>query len=110
MVRIIAHIFITAFTLLLVAQFVPGITVANLSAALIGALVLGVINVFIKPILTILTLPITILTLGLFTFILNALLFAFAASFVDGFSVHGFLPALLGSFIVSVISSFFSSL
>lgn len=110
MVRIIAHILITAFALLLVAQFVPGIAIANLSAALVGALVLGLINVFVKPILTILTFPITILTLGLFTFILNAFLFAFAASFVNGFTVSGFLPALLGSFVVSVISSFFHSL
>ena len=95
----------TALALLVIAEVVPGIVVDSVYAALIAAAILAFLNAIVKPILVILTLPITILTLGLFIFIINAGLFLFVASFVEGFSVTGFWTALLGSAIVSVIST-----
>lgn len=103
--KIVSRILITALALLLVAELMPGITVSGLYPALIAAVLLGVLNVFIRPVLVILTLPITILTLGLFTFIINAALFLFVASFVTGFDVDSFLAAFIGSLIVSVVSA-----
>lgn len=97
---------VTALALMLVAQFMPGIEIAGLVPALIAAFALGILNALARPILILLTLPITILTLGLFIFIINAVIFLFVASFVDGFSVAGFWTALFGSVVVSVISSF----
>ncbi len=104
--KMIIRIFITALTLMGVAYLVPGIVVDNIYVALIAALVLGLFNLIIKPVLVILTLPITLLTFGLFIFIINAGIFWFVASFIDGFSVSGFLPALAGSLIVAIVSSF----
>lgn len=91
--------------LLAAAYLVPGIEVASIYIAIITALVLGLLNLIVRPILIVLTLPITIVTLGLFTFVINAGIFWFVASFIEGFSVDGFLAALLGSVIVSVISA-----
>ncbi len=108
--KLIAKILLAALTLLLVAKVVPGIEVENIYVAIIAALILGILNVIVKPILVILTLPITILTLGLFMFVINAGLFLFAASIVDGFSVAGFIPALLGSVIVTVASVLINNL
>jgi len=102
--NIIAKILITALALLLVAQVVPGVHVDGFYSAIIAALILGILNTFIKPILVVLTLPVTILTLGLFIFVINALLFMFAASFIDGFATDSFIAALFGSIIVSVAS------
>lgn len=102
---IISRILLTALGLLLVANLVPGIHVDGVYSAIIASIVLGVLNVIVRPILIVLTLPITIVTLGLFIFIINAILFTFVASFIDGFEVDGFVSALLGSLIVSVISS-----
>ena len=96
--------------MLLVSYFIPGITVASFYTAIIVALVLGLLNMFVKPLLVILTLPITLLTLGLFMFVINAGLFLFAASFVEGFEVTGFITALIGSFLVSVVSALGNSL
>lgn len=108
--KFIAHLILTALALLLVAEIVPGIEVSNIYIALLAALVLGFLNAFVKPVLVLFTLPITILTLGLFMFVINALLFIFAAAFIDGFTVTGFFPALLGSVIVSVLSALARSL
>lgn len=95
---------LSALALLLAAYLVPGIYVASFYTALIAALVLGILNVIVKPILVILTLPINILTLGLFTFVINGLLFWSLGTFLKGFSVDGFLPALLGALVVSAVS------
>lgn len=108
--KIIIRILITAGALLLVSYFIPGIEVASFYTAIIVALVLGLLNIFVKPLLVILTLPVTILTLGLFLFVINALLFMFAASFVEGFAVAGFVTALIGSFLVSIVSALGNSL
>ena len=101
---IIIRILITALGLLVVSRFVPGIEVESLYTAIIAAIILGLLNLIVRPVLHVLTLPITLITLGLFTFVINAALFWFAASFIQGFTVAGFLPALVGSIIVSIIS------
>lgn len=103
--KIIAKLLLTALTLLVVANYVPGIAVDGLYPALIAAVILGLLNLIVRPILIILTLPITIITIGLFVLVINASLFLFAASFIEGFAVSGFGYALLGSLIVSVVST-----
>jgi putative membrane protein len=102
---IILRILWNALGLLLIATYVPGISVNNFYTAVIAAVVLGLLNAVIKPLLIILTLPITILTLGLFTFVINAALFLFAASFIEGFAVTSFWYALLGSVLMSLVST-----
>ncbi|MBT4121115.1 MAG: phage holin family protein [Candidatus Magasanikbacteria bacterium] len=101
---------INAGTLLLLAYYLPGMEVSGWYAALITAFVLGLVNAVLKPILVILTLPVNILTLGLFTFVINALLFWFVASFIKGFDVAGFMPAFWGALILSVVSWIVSGL
>ena len=81
------------------------ITIDSFYTALIAAIVLGLLNLIARPILVILTLPITLVTLGIFIFVINAGLFLFTASFVDGFTVEGFIPALIGSVLVSIVSA-----
>ncbi|MBI2984957.1 MAG: phage holin family protein [Candidatus Kerfeldbacteria bacterium] len=95
---------ISALTLMLVAYLVPGVAVASFYTALVLALVLGFLNAIIRPLLIFLTFPITILTLGLFAFIINAGLFLFASSFVKGFEVDGFVSALVGSLLLWVMN------
>lgn len=102
--RLITRFLIILFALLLVSQVVPGVTINGLWAAVIAALVLGLLNAIVRPILLLLTLPVTLLTLGLFIFILNAFIFWFASTLISGFTVSGFLPALLGSLVVSLVS------
>lgn len=94
-----------ALGLLLVAEFVPGITVDGFYTAVVAAVILGILNAVVKPVLVLLTLPITLLTLGLFTLVINAALFIFAASFIDGFAVAGFWYGLLGSVLMSIVST-----
>lgn len=106
MSTLIIRILVTAFSLVLVAEIIPGISVDSATSALLAALVIGILNVLVRPILVFLTLPITLLTLGLFIFVINAFLFLAAASLIDGFAVSGFIPALIGSLIVSAISTF----
>jgi len=96
---------VNALSLLAVAYFLPSVSVASFYIALIAALLLGLVNTLIRPLLVLITLPITILTLGLFTLVINALLFWFVASFVEGFRVAGFWSAFWGALLYSVISS-----
>jgi putative membrane protein len=91
-----------AAALLLVANLYPGVVVKSFGSALIAAFVLGLFNALLRPILVLLTLPVTLVTLGLFLFVINALLFYFAASVLDGLSVTGFGAALIGSLIYSL--------
>lgn len=100
----IVRVCITAFALVCTAYVVPGIEVANVVVALVAAFVLALLYTLVRPLLILLTLPATILTLGLFIFVINAMLFWAASSLIDGFEVAGFVPALLGSLVVSVIS------
>ncbi|MDQ7747002.1 phage holin family protein [Hydrogenophaga pseudoflava] len=94
---------LAACALLLVAYLYPGVQVQNFTSALIAAFVIGLFNMVLRPILVLLTLPVTVITLGLFLFVINALLFWAAASVLDGFHVNGFGAALLGSLIYSAI-------
>ncbi|HUD44859.1 MAG TPA: phage holin family protein [Patescibacteria group bacterium] len=105
MVELLANWLVNAIVIILAAYVLPGVTVENFSTALWAALVLGVINAILKPILVVLTLPINLVTLGLFTFIINAFLVLLAAHFVPGFHVASFWWALLFSLVVSVIHS-----
>ncbi len=103
--NILLRVLFNALGLLLIAQFIPGIDVSGVYVAIISALILGLLNLIIKPVLLILTLPITVITLGLFAFVINAALFYFAASFIDGFDVKGFLPAFIGALLMSLVSA-----
>jgi putative membrane protein len=93
-----------AAALLLVAHLYPGVTVKSFGSAMIAALVLGLLNALLRPLLVLLTLPVTVLTLGLFLFVINALLFWLVAELVRGFTVSGFGAALIGSILYSLIT------
>ncbi|MFY3137478.1 phage holin family protein [Achromobacter xylosoxidans] len=101
---------LNAVALLAVAYLLPGITVASFGSALIAALVLGLVNMLIKPVLVLLTLPITIVTLGLFLIVINALLFWFVGSVLKGFQVNGFWWAVGGAILYSIISGLLTKL
>jgi putative membrane protein len=100
--KLIARWLLLAAALLLVAYLYPGVTVTSFGAAMIAALVLGLLNTVVRPILVLLTLPVTLLTLGLFLFVINALMFWAAAVVLDGFNVAGFKAALIGSVLYSL--------
>ncbi|MBU1236954.1 MAG: phage holin family protein [Gammaproteobacteria bacterium] len=104
MVRLLIVWILNAVALLAVAYLMPSIHVASIGAALIAALVLGLVNTLVRPLLIILTLPVTLLTLGLFLFVINGLLFWAVGSFLDGFSVVGFWPGFFGAILYSLIS------
>lgn len=95
---------LNALALLLVAYLVPGFKMESLYTALIVALVLGLVNALVRPLLFILTLPVTILTLGLFTFVINALMILLVSTIVKGFTVEGFVPALLAAVFLWIVS------
>ena len=99
-----------ALALLAVAYLLPGVRVDGLESALIAALVLGLINTLLRPLLILLTLPATMLTLGLFIFVINGLLFWFAGSVLRGFEVSGFWVGVMGALLYSILSSIFSLL
>ena len=101
---------LNAVALLAVAYLLPGITVASFGSALIAALVLGLVNMLVKPVLVLLTLPITIVTLGLFLIVINALLFWFVGSVLRGFQVNGFWWAVGGAVLYSIISGLLTKL
>ena len=102
---------INAGILVLIGKYMPGIELTGWYSALVAIFILGLINAIIKPLLVLLTLPVNLLSLGLFTFIINALLFWFASSIVEGFVVEGFKAAFLGALVMTVsgwiINSFF---
>ncbi len=101
---------LNAVALLAVAYLLPGITVASFGSAMWAALILGLVNMLVKPVLILLTLPITIVTLGLFLFVINALLFWFVGSMLTGFKVNGFWWAVIGAIVYSLISGFLTNL
>ena len=98
-------VFVYSILLLVVARILPGIEVESYGQSLLAGLVLGVLNALVRPILVILTLPITILTLGLFLLVINALMLRLSAAIVPGFKVDGFLSALLGSILLTVFTA-----
>ena len=100
--KLILKWLLSAAALLAVAYLYEGVEVRSFGAALTAAFVIGLLNMLLRPLLVLLTLPVTVLTLGLFLFVINALLFWWAASLLNGFYVSGFGAALLGSLIYSV--------
>jgi putative membrane protein len=100
--KIIIRWLLLAAALLLVAHLYPGVKVASFASAMIAALVLGLLNTLVRPVLVLLTFPVTLLTLGLFLFVINALMFWAAAHLLDGFQVAGFVAALIGSVLYSL--------
>ncbi|HEX6735013.1 MAG TPA: phage holin family protein [Azonexus sp.] len=110
MLNLLAAWIINALALLALPYVIPTIQVAGFGTALLVAVVLGLINTLLRPLLVLLTLPVTLLTLGLFIFVINALLFQLAGHLIDGFQVGGFWSALLGSIGYSLISWLLSAL
>jgi len=110
MIQLLLVWLINALALIAVAYLMPGVSVASFTTALVAALVLGLINAVVRPVLFLLTLPVTVLTLGLFIFVLNGLLFWFVGSFIQGFVVAGFWSGVFGAIIFSLISWILSSL
>jgi putative membrane protein len=104
-VRLLLHWILSAVAVWIVAHIVPGISVSGPMAALIAAAVIGLVNATLGLLLKILTFPLTILTLGLFWFVINALMLELAAALVNGFYVRGFVPALIGAVMLSLVSS-----
>ncbi len=100
--KIIVRWLLLAAALLLVAYLYPGVAIKSFGSAMIAAFVLGLLNTLLRPVLVLLTLPVTVVTLGLFLFVINALMFYFAASMLDGFQVAGFGAALIGSLLYSL--------
>lgn len=106
----ILKIVLTAVAVLVIAHFLPGVSVVNFTSSVIVAVVLALLRVTIKPLLIILTLPVTIVTLGLFLLVINALIILLADNLIDGFNVSGFWVALIFSLILSVFESILYSL
>ena len=107
--KLILNWLLSAAALLFVAYVYSGVEVKSFTAALIAAFIIGLLNTVVRPLLVILTLPVTVITLGLFLFIINALMFWAAASLLDGFQVRNFTAALIGSLIYSAIGLVVSS-
>ena len=103
MAKMILKWLLSAAALLGVAYIYGGVSVASFSSALVAALVIGLLNMLVRPVLVLLTIPITLLTLGLFLFVINALMFWAASGLVSGFHVTGFWAALIGSLIYSAL-------
>jgi len=108
--RIILHLIIAALAVYIASYLLPGVTVDSYWIAIIVALVLGILNAFLKPVLNLLTLPINILTLGLFSIVINAIIIILVDNIVPGFAVNGFWNAVLFSIVLWIINSFFSLL
>jgi putative membrane protein len=108
MVGFLVHAVVLAVAIWVTAQVVPGINIASWTALAIAALVLGLVNAIVRPILLILTLPITVITLGLFYLVINGAAFALAAALVPGFEIASWTAAILGALLTSVISWFLS--
>jgi len=103
--KIILKMLLTAIAVVVLAQILPGVQVAGYTSAIIVAIVLGLLRIFVRPLLIIFTLPITIMTLGLFLFVINAAIILLADKLIDGFAVSGFWYALLFSLLLSFFQS-----
>ena len=103
--NLLIKILVTSGLVLLIANFMPGVHVAGFTTALIVAMVLGLLNIFIKPIIVIFTFPVTILTLGLFLLVINAIIILLCANIVGGFAIDSFWTALFFSIVLSLLQS-----
>ena len=108
--RLLLNWLLSAISLLIVSHLISGFYVRDFTAALIAALVIGLVNATLGLLLKIITLPLTILTLGIFWWVVNALMLLFASNFVSGFAVHGFWPAFWGAVVLSLLNMVFKSL
>jgi putative membrane protein len=108
--RLIIVWLLNTLALIAVAYLMPTITVSSFGAALIAALVLGLVNAIVRPVLVLLTLPVTVLTLGLFIFVLNGLLFWMVGAWLEGFHVGGFWAGVIGAIVFSIVSWLLSAL
>lgn len=104
MKEFLLHLILTAVALLVVAHFVSGVNVAGVGSALIAALILGLVNAFVRPVMVLLTFPLTLLTLGLFLFVVNALMLWLASVLVPGFDFASFGAAFLGSLLLTLLN------
>ena len=102
--RFLARLILNGLAIIFAAWLLPGIQITSTLAALAAGVILGFVNAIVRPVLFLLTLPLTLLTLGLFIFVLNAICFALTAWLVPGFSVNGFFSAVFGALLVSVVS------
>jgi len=110
-VNFVIKVLVNAAALWVAARFVPGIDLtADIWQILLIALVFGLINTFLKPVLKVLSLPVIILTLGLFAIIVNVILLAITAGLMEGLTIDGFLPALLGSIVISIVSAILNAI
>ena len=100
----------TAISLWVTAYIVPGLAIASFTAAAVGAIILGLVNAIVKPLLILFTLPLTILTLGLFLLVVNAIALGLVGYFTPGFNVDGFFPAVFGSIVLSLVSGFLNKM
>jgi putative membrane protein len=103
-ISFLAHLLITAALLLIVANLVEGVQVEGWGAAFLGAIILGLVNAFVRPVMVILTLPITMLTFGLFLLVVNALMLWLVAALVPGIRIQGFISALIGSLFLTILN------
>jgi len=110
MLNFLIRLVVNAIALLIVAYLLPGVHVSSFVGALVAALVLGIVNAVLRPILVILTLPVVILTLGLFTLVINAITFYLVGQLGIGLEVHGFWSAFFGAIVLSIVSYILSSL
>lgn len=107
--NLILYLLLNGLAVFLTAYLLPGVEVDSFLTAIIVAVVLGLLNTFVKPLLTVLTLPITVITLGLFLLVINVLMVMGADALIDGFTVDNWLIALIFSFVLTLISSFLSA-
>src|SRR5512132_1010446 len=108
--RFLIRLVLNAVAIVVAALFVPGVHVSGFGPALIAGVLLGLVNALVRPLLLILTFPFTLLTLGLFIFVVNALCFGLTAALVPGFALDGLLAAFLGALVVTVASWLLSAL
>lgn len=108
--RFIIRLLMTAIVVFLLASFLPGVTVAGYGTAIIVAIVLALLNLIVKPVLVLLTLPVTVITFGLFLLVINAVIILLVDAFISGFSVDGFWVALIFSLLLSIVQSILFSL
>lgn len=103
MLKLVSKWLLSATALLFIAYVYSGVVVTNFTSALLAAFIIGLLNAVVRPVLVVLTLPVTLLTLGLFLFVINAIVFWAAATLLEGFQVRGFLAALVGSLLYTAI-------
>ncbi len=108
--NILITLILNALALLATAYIVPGFKVESFTTAILAAIVLGVVNTFIKPILSLITAPLTIITLGLFSFVVNAVVLILVSAVVKGVTIDGWVPAILGAIVLSVVSTILNSI